>query len=74
MKQLLCEIDILIDIPRHSRGVSITSPEIGPQTGFKAKGQGFLACGVFLARGAEFSKSTTPYYALVKPEPTKVQK
>ena len=30
------------------------SPEIGPQTGFKVLGLGFLAFGSFLIRGQKF--------------------
>ena len=47
-------------------------PKIGLQTGFRAKGRGFLAFGVFLARGAEFPKVANSCYALVKLELAKV--
>ena len=49
------------------------SPEIGPQTGFRALDLGFLAFGVFLARGAEFPTRTNSFYALVKFELAKVE-
>lgn len=50
------------------------SPKIGPQMGFKAQSQGFLAFGVFLARMSRFPKVANPCYALVKLELAKVPK